>query len=54
MILMDELRNEKGELLMPRGFEVSEGFVARMRGLGSKLLGENVRVTIRAAPNDLA
>jgi response regulator RpfG family c-di-GMP phosphodiesterase len=47
MILMDELRNEFGTLLFPRGFEISEGFVSRMRSYGSKILSEEVRVMIR-------
>ncbi len=49
MILMDELRSEFGVLLVPRGFEISEAFVGRLRNLGSKLLGESVRVMVRHA-----
>jgi CheY-like chemotaxis protein len=47
MVLMDDLRNEHGILLVPRGFEVSDSFVARMRNFGSKMLHEEVRVMIR-------
>jgi len=49
MILMNELRTEFGVLLVPRGFEITEGFVARMRSFGSKMLGEEVRVMTRIA-----
>jgi response regulator RpfG family c-di-GMP phosphodiesterase len=51
MIFMDDLRSEFGVLLVPRGFEISESFVSRMRNFGAKLLGEDVRVMTRHTPH---
>jgi hypothetical protein len=46
MILMDELRTDRGTLLVSSGYEVSQSFVDRMRNFGSELLAERVRVRI--------
>jgi hypothetical protein len=52
MIFMDDLRSEFGVLVVPRGFEVSDSFVARMRNYGSTLLGTEVRVMVKGAASD--
>jgi hypothetical protein len=44
MILMDDVRNDVGILLVSRGYEVSQSFVDRMRNFGEKILNEKVRV----------
>jgi hypothetical protein len=48
MTIMDDLRTSKGTLLVPRGFEISESFMARLRNLGSSLLEEKIRVLVPA------
>lgn len=53
MVFMDELRSEFGVLLVPRGFEVSESFITRMKNYGATLLNTDVRVLIKGgARND--
>jgi response regulator RpfG family c-di-GMP phosphodiesterase len=44
MIIMDDLRTQVGTLLVPKGFEVTETFLERMRNFGSGTLSETVRV----------
>ena len=41
---MDDLRTSVGTLLVPKGFEVTETFLERMRNFGSGILQERVRV----------
>jgi CheY-like chemotaxis protein len=48
MVFMDDLRTHVGTLLVPKGFEVTETFLARMRNFGPGILQERVRVM--AAP----
>src|SRR6202165_1027321 len=48
MIFVDELRTHIGTLLVPKGFEVTEAFLERMRNFGPGILQERVRVM--AAP----
>jgi hypothetical protein len=45
MVFMDDLRTSVGTLLVPKGFEVTETFVERMRNFGPGILQETVRVT---------
>ncbi|HTE41866.1 MAG TPA: HD domain-containing phosphohydrolase, partial [Steroidobacteraceae bacterium] len=47
MTMMDDLKNEFGILLVPRGFEVSDSFVARMRNYSPKQLNAEVRVMVK-------
>jgi hypothetical protein len=44
MVIMDDLRTQVGTLLVPKGFEVTETFLERMRNFGSGILSETVRV----------
>jgi|SRR5882672_8292352 len=44
MVFMDDLRTSVGTLLVPKGFEVTETFLERMRNFGSGILQERVRV----------
>ncbi|HEX4152255.1 MAG TPA: HD domain-containing phosphohydrolase [Steroidobacteraceae bacterium] len=44
MIFMDDLYNQIGTLLVPKGFEVTEAFLERVRNFGSGILHEKVRV----------
>jgi response regulator RpfG family c-di-GMP phosphodiesterase len=46
MVIMDDLRTHMGTLLVPRGFEVSETFLARLHNFGSGILAEKVRVLV--------
>ena len=48
MVIMDDLRTHMGTLLVPRGFEVSETFLARLHNFGSGILAEKVRVLVAA------
>jgi response regulator RpfG family c-di-GMP phosphodiesterase len=48
MVFVDELRTHIGTLLVPKGFEVTETFLERMRNFGPGILQERVRVM--AAP----
>jgi response regulator RpfG family c-di-GMP phosphodiesterase len=44
MVFMDDLRTLVGTLLVPKGFEVTETFLERMRNFGPAILQERVRV----------
>jgi response regulator RpfG family c-di-GMP phosphodiesterase len=44
MVFMDDLRTHVGTLLVPKGFEVTETFLERMRNFGPGILQERVRV----------
>lgn len=44
MVFMDDLRTSVGTLLVPKGFEVTETFLERMRNFGPGILQERVRV----------
>lgn len=48
MVFVDELRTSIGTLLVPKGFEVTETFLERVRNFGPNILQEKVRVTLRA------
>jgi len=50
MVFMDDLRTSVGTLLVPKGFEVTETFLERMRNFGPGILQERVRV-VGAAKN---
>jgi response regulator RpfG family c-di-GMP phosphodiesterase len=45
MVFMDDLRTSVGTLLVPKGFEVTETFLERMRNFGPGILQLRVRVT---------
>jgi hypothetical protein len=47
MVFLDELRTSVGTLLVPKGFEVTEPFLERVRNFGPNILQEKVRVTLR-------
>jgi response regulator RpfG family c-di-GMP phosphodiesterase len=44
MVFLDDLRTHTGTLLVPKGFEVTEVFMERMRSFSSGMLMEKVRV----------
>jgi len=44
MVFVDDLRTHVGTLLVPKGFEVTETFLERMRNFGPGILQERVRV----------
>jgi len=48
MTIMDDLRTHMGTLLVPRGFEVSETFLERMRNFGTTILAEKIKVLVPA------
>jgi hypothetical protein len=48
MVFMDELRTNVGALLVPKGFEVTEAFLQRVRNFGAAILQEKVRVSVAA------
>jgi CheY-like chemotaxis protein len=47
MVFKDDLRTSVGAVLIPKGFEVTEAFLERMRNFGPSILQERIRV---AAP----
>ena len=49
MVFLDDLRTHMGTLLVPKGFEVTETFLERMRNFGSGILTEKVRVLVSAS-----
>lgn len=51
MILMDDVRNDVGILLVSRGYEVSQSFIDRMRNFGPNVLNEKVRVQVAPKPD---
>lgn len=51
MVFVDDLYTHVGTLLVPKGFEVTEAFLARARNFGPGILQEKVRVM--AAPRPL-
>lgn len=46
MTIMQDVRTHLGTLLIPRGLEVSETFLARLRNLGASILAEHVQVLV--------
>jgi response regulator RpfG family c-di-GMP phosphodiesterase len=48
MVFMDDLRTNVGALLVPKGFEVTEAFLQRVRNFGAAILQEKVRVSLAA------
>jgi hypothetical protein len=50
MVFMDDLRTSVGTVLVPKGFEVTETFLERMRNFGPGILQEKVRVAAPARP----
>jgi response regulator RpfG family c-di-GMP phosphodiesterase len=48
MTMLTDVRTHLGTLLIPRGFEISETFLERLRSLGAGILSEKVRVLIPA------
>lgn len=46
MTVIHDLRTPQGTLLIPRGFEVSESFLQRLRNFGSHILAEKVKVIV--------
>jgi response regulator RpfG family c-di-GMP phosphodiesterase len=45
MIILDDVRTHKGVLLVPKGFEVTDAFIERMRNFGPGVLAERIRVS---------
>jgi response regulator RpfG family c-di-GMP phosphodiesterase len=50
MVFMDDLRTAVGALLVPKGFEVTEIFLERVRNFGPAMLQEKIRVMDAAKP----
>jgi response regulator RpfG family c-di-GMP phosphodiesterase len=48
MVVMQDIRTHMGTLLVPRGFEVTQAFLERMRNFGPDLLNETVKVVVPA------
>jgi hypothetical protein len=48
MTILHDLRTHQGTLLVPRGLEVSEGFLQRLHNFGSGILEERVKVIVHA------
>jgi hypothetical protein len=49
MTILQDVRTQMGTLLVPRGFEVTEMFMERIRKFGPDLLAEQVKVRVPAA-----
>jgi response regulator RpfG family c-di-GMP phosphodiesterase len=49
MTLTQDLRTHSGTLLVPRGFEVTQTFLERIRNYGAEFLSEKVKVLVGAA-----
>jgi hypothetical protein len=49
MTILDDVRTHMGTLLVPRGFEISETFLERLRNFGDSIAAEKVRVLAPAA-----
>jgi len=54
MTILEDLRTSKGALLVPKGFEVTDVFIARMRNFGPGILPDKIRVTMPAVSADKA
>ncbi|HEY0745684.1 MAG TPA: HD domain-containing phosphohydrolase, partial [Steroidobacteraceae bacterium] len=52
MIFMDDLHTHVGTLLVPKGFEVTETFLERMRNFGPGILAERIRVMASPSPGN--
>jgi CheY-like chemotaxis protein len=49
MVFVDDVRTSVGALLVPKGFEVTETFLERLRNFGPSILQERVRITRTSA-----
>jgi len=49
MVFLDDLRTHMGTLLVPKGFEVTDVFLERLRNFGSGMLAEKVRVLVNSS-----
>ncbi len=55
MAFIDDLRTHMGTLLVPKGFEVTDVFLERLRNYGSGMLDDKVRMIVNAStPNPAA
>jgi response regulator RpfG family c-di-GMP phosphodiesterase len=50
MIILDDVRTPLGVLLVPKGFEVTDVFIQRMRNFGPGILAERIRISAASAP----
>jgi CheY-like chemotaxis protein len=50
MIILDDVHTPLGVLLVPKGFEVTDVFIQRMRNFGPGILAERIRVSAASAP----
>lgn len=48
MVFLEDVRTHMGTLLVPKGFEVTEAFLAKMRNFGSGMLADKVKVMVPA------
>jgi response regulator RpfG family c-di-GMP phosphodiesterase len=49
MTIMQDVRTHSGTLLIPRGMEVTEPFIVRLRSLGASILDERIKVQMPVA-----
>jgi response regulator RpfG family c-di-GMP phosphodiesterase len=54
MVIMQDIRTNMGTLLVPRGFEVTQAFLERLRNFGPDLLNETVKVIVPATASNSA
>ena len=54
MVFVDDVRTSVGALLVPKGFEVTETFLERLRNFGPGILQERVRITRPSAAAEAA
>jgi hypothetical protein len=50
MIILDDVRTNKGVLLVPKGFEVTDAFIERMHNFAPATLTERIRVSAPPGP----
>jgi response regulator RpfG family c-di-GMP phosphodiesterase len=48
MTIMEDLRTHMGTLLVPRGFEITETFLERLKNFGESILAEKIKVLVHA------
>ena len=49
MVFVDDVRTHMGTLLVPKGFEVTDVFLERVRNFGTGILAEKVRVLVNVS-----
>jgi CheY-like chemotaxis protein len=49
MVILQEVRTDMGTLLAPKGFEITEVFIQRMRNFGPEILAERIQASTNSA-----